>query len=159
MDVRLQDAWTWRHAKKGAYTCSSGYYWPLQPNRDWNVNCKMNWLWRLKVPAKLQQFLCLCFHNVLPINVCRHHYNMVASPSHTCCSSPIEDILHCLRDCPHSKELWLRLNMGRYRNLFSTIDVENWLQEMTKGTSPILFVAEVWYAWCWRNNVIFEDQH
>jgi hypothetical protein len=105
LDVRLQDAWTWRHAKKGEYTCSSGYYWLLQQNRDWNVNCNMNWLWRLKVPAKLQHFLWLCFHNALPINVRWHHCNMVSSPSCTRCSSPIEDILHCLRDCPHSKEL------------------------------------------------------
>jgi len=34
LDVRLQDAWTWRHAKKGEYTCSSGYYWLPQQNRD-----------------------------------------------------------------------------------------------------------------------------
>ena len=26
LDVRLQDAWTWRHTKKGEYTCSSGYH-------------------------------------------------------------------------------------------------------------------------------------
>jgi hypothetical protein len=88
LDVRLQDVWTWRHAKKGKYTCSSGYHWLLQQNRDWNVNCNMNWLWRLKVPAKLQHFLWLCFHNVLPINARRHHCNMVASPSCTRCSSP-----------------------------------------------------------------------
>ena len=44
LDVRLQDAWTWRHAMKGEYTCSSGYYWLLQKNRDWNVNCNMKWL-------------------------------------------------------------------------------------------------------------------
>jgi len=66
LDVRLQDVWTWRHAKKGEYTCSSGYYWLLQQNRDWNVNCNMNWLWRLKVPAKLQHFLWLCFHEYSP---------------------------------------------------------------------------------------------
>jgi len=70
LDVRLPDAWTWRHAKKGEYTCLSGYYWLLQQNRNWNVNC----------------------------------------------SSPMEDILHCLRDCPHSRELWLRLNMGCCNN-------------------------------------------
>jgi len=112
----------------------------------------MNWLWRLKVPAKLQHFLWLCFHNALPINTCRNHCNMVASPSCTRCSSPIEDILHCLRDCPHSRELWFRLNMGHYNNFFSEFDVKVWLHEMTKSTSSILFITGVWYAWCWRNN-------
>jgi len=34
LDARLQDAWTWRHANKGEYTCSSGYHWLLQQNRD-----------------------------------------------------------------------------------------------------------------------------
>jgi hypothetical protein len=42
LDVRLQDTWTWMHANKGEYTCSSGYHWLLQQNRDWNVNCNMN---------------------------------------------------------------------------------------------------------------------
>ena len=76
----------------------------------------MNWLWRLKVPLKLQHFLWLCFHNALPINARRHHCNKVVSPSCNCWSSPIEDILHCLRDCPHSREFWLRLNMRRCNN-------------------------------------------
>jgi len=49
--------------------------------------------------------------------------------------------------------------MGRYNNFFSEFDVKVWLHEMTKGTSSILFVTGVWYAWCWRNNTIFEDQH
>jgi len=113
----------------------------------------------IKVPAKLQNFLWLCFYNALPINVRQHHCNMVASPSCTRCSSPIEDILHCLRDCPHSRELWLRLNMGRYNTFFSEFDVKVWLHEMTKCTSAILFITGVWNVWCWRNNTIFEDQH
>jgi hypothetical protein len=54
----------------------------------------------------------------------------------------MEDILYCLRDCPHSKELWLRLNMGRYNNFFSEFDVKVWLREMTKDTSSILFVTD-----------------
>ena len=83
---------------------------------------------------------------------------MVASPSCTRCSSPLEDILHSLRDCPHSRELWLRLNMGRYNNFFSEFDVKVWLHKITKSTSAILFITGVWYAWCWRNNTIFEDQ-
>jgi hypothetical protein len=86
----------------------------------------MNWLWRLKVPAKLQHFLWLCFHNALPINARRHHCNMVASPSCTRCSSPIEDILHCLRDCPHSIEFWLGLNMGGGDGLSRTWNHVNW---------------------------------
>jgi len=58
-----------------------------------------------------------------------------------------------------SKELWLLLNLGRYNNFFSEFDVKVWLHEMTKGTSSILFATRVWYAWCWRNNTILEDQH
>jgi len=57
LDVRLQDASTSRHAKKGEYTCSSVYYWLLQQNRDWNGNCNMNWLWRLKSTSKTPTLL------------------------------------------------------------------------------------------------------
>jgi len=42
---------------------------------------------------------------------------------------------------------------------FFKINVKIWFYETTKGTSSILFVTGVWYAWCRRNHFIFEDQH
>ncbi|RHN57049.1 putative reverse transcriptase zinc-binding domain-containing protein [Medicago truncatula] len=76
----------------------------FEEKRGWDPNCDMRWIWRLKVPAKIQHFIWLCSYNALPTNVCRHYCNMATSPGCTRCSSLMEDHLHCLRDCPHSKE-------------------------------------------------------
>jgi len=80
----------------------------------------MNWLCDLKVLTKLCQFLWFCIHNALHVNARRHHCNMVDFLSCTHWSWPTEDILRYLRDCPHSIELWLHLNMGRYLNFYLT---------------------------------------
>jgi hypothetical protein len=57
-------------------------------------------------PQEIGRFLVV---NALLLNVRRHQCNTVASPSCTSCSSPILNILCCLRDCLHSRELCLRL--------------------------------------------------
>lgn len=158
LDPRLPDTWTWKHAAQGHYTCSNGYYWLLNQHRNWDVNINMRWIWRLKVPAKVQHFIWLCLHNALPTNARRHHCNMVASSSCTRCSSPMEDLLHCLRECPHSKEVWLRLGMGAHPNFFSQAETNSWIYDMIHSTSMYIFIAGLWQVWCWRNNMIFEEQ-
>jgi hypothetical protein len=158
LDTRLNDEWAWQPEQQGKYTCSSGYFWLLQQQRGWDPNCDMRWIWRLKVPAKIQHFIWLCSHNALPTNARRHYCNMAASPGCTRCSSLMEDHLHCLRDCPHSKELWLRLGMGGQRDFFSLTETTTWVKQMACGTLSLLFLAGLWKAWCWRNNSIFEEQ-
>ncbi|KAL6545491.1 hypothetical protein OROGR_009365 [Orobanche gracilis] len=72
------------------------------------------------------------------------------------CSSPIEDCLHCLRDCPHSKELWLKLGACAWHN-FQTLDVQVWVRSHARGVHGLRFLACLWGAWKWRNHMVFED--
>lgn len=89
--------------------------------------------------------------------VCRHYCNMAATPSCTRYSSLMEDLLHCLRDCPHSKELWLLLGLGGHMNFFSLTNAIGWVKQMACGTRSLLFLPRLWQAWCWRNNRLFEE--
>jgi len=70
----------------------------------------------------------------------------------------MENHLHCLRDFPHSMELWLRLGMGGQKDFFSLTESTTWVKQMACGTLSLLFLAGLWQAWCWRNNSIFEEQ-
>jgi len=80
-------------------------------------------------------------------------------PSCTRCSSPMEDLCHCLHECPHYKELWLRIGMSLHLNYFLQTYVIVWIHDMVCGVASNLFIAGLWQSWCWRNNVIFEHQH
>jgi hypothetical protein len=72
----------------------------------------------------------------------------------------MEDLFHCLRECPYSKELWLRLGMSLHSNFFLQTDVIVWIHDdMACGATSTLFIAGLWQVWCWRNNMIFEHQH
>jgi len=157
LDTRLKDEWIWQPAQHGTYTCSSGYFWLLQEQRGWDPDCDMKWIWRLKVYANIQHFIWLCSHLTFPTNARRHYCNMASTPGCTCCSSIMEDHLHCLRDCPHFKELWIHLRMREHIIFFSLTDATCWVKQMACGTLSLLFLAGLWQTRCWRNNSSIEE--
>lgn len=69
----------------------------------------------------------------------------------------VEDELHYLRDCPHAREIWLRMGALHWRN-FLTDNLNQWVKEHACGSRSILFVAGLWGIWKWRNNGVFEDE-
>lgn len=53
----VHDSWVWATDNGGMHTCKSGYYWLLERHRNWDKGFDWNWLWKLKIPAKIQYFL------------------------------------------------------------------------------------------------------
>jgi len=119
----------------------------------------MNCIWKLKVLEKSQHFICFATIIPSPTNARRHYCSMTTSSSCTCCSSPMEDLSHCLRECLYSKELWLRLGMSLHSTSFLQTNVKVWIHDMACSVAYNIFIAGLWQSWCWRNNMIFEDQH
>lgn len=56
---------------------------------------------------------------------------------------PREDILQCLRDCPHYWEVWNRLDMCQVDGFVSSIDASDWILKMACGNGATLFVAGI----------------
>lgn len=48
--------------------------------------------------------------------------------------------------------------MDGQRDFFSLTETTTWVKQMACGTVSLLFLAELWEAWCWRNNSIFQEQ-
>lgn len=69
-----------------------------------------------------------------------------SSPLCSRCSHPVERILHCLRDCPHSKEVWGRLGALAWRH-FDAQGVYEWVPAQIRGGHSILFLAALWELW------------
>ncbi|KAJ1414180.1 Ribonuclease H-like superfamily [Sesbania bispinosa] len=71
------------------------------------------------------------------------------------CSQPSEGILHCLRDCPHSLEIWMRIGMSG--PLFYRMDdVSDWLETHLRSEQGTIFLASIWWIWHWRNNMCLD---
>lgn len=153
----LSDCWTWQWCKDGVYTVSSAYSWLLKNARSWDETKDWRWVWKTKAPAKVQFLLWLVLHNALPTNSLRHLRGMAAMGTCKRCYGNEEHIMHCLRDCPHSREMWMRLGLWVHPSFFTMQDVNLWVQTFANGDNAALFMAGLWWSWCWRNNVVLGD--
>ncbi|XP_057432083.1 uncharacterized protein LOC130724829 [Lotus japonicus] len=107
--VPFPDAWRWQHRPDGLYTVASCYSWLRDQSHEGSDQRVWSRIWKLQIPEKYKFFLWLCLHNAR-----RFTCQLASSPACTRCSHPLEDGLHCLRDCPHSKEIWLRSGCAFY---------------------------------------------
>lgn len=105
-------------------------------------------------PAKVQYFYWLCIHNVLLTNEMRFKMGLAANPLYQHCSLECEDIMHCLRDCPHSSEVWIRLGMCNHVAFLTSCNASDWIYNMVHSARLVIFMAGVWWIWRWRNNMV-----
>ncbi|KAK7287390.1 hypothetical protein RIF29_00663 [Crotalaria pallida] len=107
----MEDAIIWCEDVRGVYSAASGYLWLGKNYRDWNVTPNFSWIWRTNTQRKIQFLGWLIGQGALPTNSLRFQRHMADSAKSSHCSATNENILHALRDCPHSLEIWMRLGL------------------------------------------------
>lgn len=148
--INLQDQWVWDGNRNGIYTAASAYHWLLSHQRNLPQNQDCKWIWKTCAPAKVQFVIWLVSHEALPTNHLRHRRGL-ANPGCQRCSGYREDILHILRDCPHSRDAWFRCGIPISLAFFSQLNVLRWIKVQVQKDSECLFLAGIWWLWCWRN--------
>lgn len=151
-----RDMWVWDSNDMGRFTVKDAYTWLQERNQTPTSLLDWRWVWRLKVPERIRIFIWLLLHNSIQTNSHRFRCNLSSSPSCARCSAAKEDALHCLRDCPHSREIWMRAGALAWPG-FQVSGCTDWVSRHAQGTNGIKFIACLWGAWKWRNNMIFED--
>ncbi|KAK7252062.1 hypothetical protein RIF29_35769 [Crotalaria pallida] len=141
----LKDVWGWSGKDDGIYTASSGYKWLSHTSRNHVSDESWSWLWKISCPEKVRFLMWLMLHNAIPTNVFRCNRGLAASPMCSRCDSDCETVLHCIRDCPYSRDLWYRFGFTD-QNFFS-MDVWRWVRSATASNSCLKFVAVLWWAW------------
>lgn len=155
---QLEDQWVWDGNNKGLYTVASGYHWLLSHQRQLPQNQDSKWIWKTCAPAAKVQFVIrLVFHEALPTNHLRYMRGLAATPRYQRCSGHREDILHILRDCPHSRKVWFRCGIRISLAFFSQQKAITWIKHQVKRDSKCLFLASIWWMWCWRNHMVLGD--
>lgn len=89
---------------------------------------------------KVRVFLWVALHNSLQVNAYRFKCNLSGSPACSRCSAPEEDQLHCLRDCPHSREVWLRFGALSWGG-FVQANFGEWVSIQARKPMGTLFIA------------------
>nr|KYP59849.1 Putative ribonuclease H protein At1g65750 family [Cajanus cajan] len=100
-----RDTFAWIGEASGCYIVSSRvkfleYASHSTPNAIWRR------VWKLEVLVKISFFLWQGLHGALPTNHARYRRHLAPSSSCARCSYSLESIIHSLRDCPHSRQVW-----------------------------------------------------
>ncbi|KAK7268315.1 hypothetical protein RIF29_21012 [Crotalaria pallida] len=111
------DSVAWLGNTDGSYTVFSDYKWLGASLKGWCSHPdSASWFWKVKIPAKIQFFAWLVVLNALPTNDLRRNCGLSASAACGHCSCSVESISYVLRDCPHAREIWLRIGVHAFPN-------------------------------------------
>lgn len=130
----------------------------LNQRSNWDLNVDQSWIWKLGAPAKVQFIIWLVSQNGLPTNSLRFVRGLANSSQCNRCSNTLEDPIHCLRDCLHSCDVWLRLGISQNPQFCAHQDVIIWIKEQSHSSKGSLFLAGLWWVWCWRNQAILGEE-
>lgn len=130
-----------------------------EPWRGWKC------IWKLHVQQWIKTFLWTLAHDRLLTNQGSWRRRMTNSPACPRCSCAVEDALHMLRDCPPSKEVWVRTWPTAFIPEFFSLHLHEWLlkslslnsrpRAMGEGSWSERMAITMWNLWKWRNLEVF----
>ena len=155
MDIDCHDGWFWKGSNLGVYTVASGYNWLLPNTVEPNTVNEMTWLWKVKAPEKIKLLLWLGINNAIPTGEFRFVRNLCDTPVCQRCGQDMETILHCLRDCDMSRNIWCMLDFGDDA-FFSENQTLLWFKNSIRHRPTHIFVSAIWCLWRRRNAALLE---
>lgn len=133
-------------------------------------DCKINYLWKLKIPLRVKVFLWLAARNRILIadNFARKGWYGLSLC--VLCSADVETLEHILFSCTYARTVWNRLDHGASNSqqlLLSNLSGDlatRWnrsrrsLKGRPKTFFDLYFAAACWELWNQRNMRIFNDR-
>ncbi|KAL0445558.1 UNVERIFIED_CONTAM: hypothetical protein Slati_1683700 [Sesamum latifolium] len=164
-----QNALVWHFGKKGRFTVRSAYELCTQylhgagtslgPAQDRESLAGWNFLWRAKVPPKVQLLAWRACQEAIPVccNLRRKGLNIPTACMR--CGNDAEDVLHVLLRCSFSRQVWaLSCLPWRWINL-EVRNTEDWMRGVwkeLKGPDFSLFLLICRNLFISRNQLAFE---
>ena len=125
------------------------------------------WVWKLDTIPRVKTFMWQCLHNAIGVGVCLVKRCISNDDICPLCHREPETILHRLRDCGTSKQIWERLGVRQNSNFYEG-NLGQWLEYNCKnntcrlGEQPpwrIIFPFNIWLLRKHRNATIFRNLH
>lgn len=158
INTNLNDKLICHFDKTGKYTVKSGYklYMKIKINGVSSSSSPLNrvWnnLWKLKIPAKIKHFCWRALKDSIPNSVNLNHRGINVSVQCPICNSQLENIDHCLFDCPRAREIWkLTYNNVFLEEGFHGCFIDRWVKIDACSSQKDLSLAAVTYWTIWTD--------
>ena len=156
----LTDDCVWDHH---AIICSikSAYhsFLPKSNEATWRTLVTWSWIWKLKMPPKIQLFIWKCAHHRIPTkSIIFPHVALSDQVCPRC--NEIETPIHVLHDFHFARHIWSPLNF--LISDFFRLKLHAWYKLNSKLNSPScyipwknIFAFTIWAIWLGQNSLIF----
>lgn len=160
--VEVEDTPCWTANSNGKFYAKTAYD---RLANIGNTDDNWNWIWQLKVSAKLQGFLWTCMHGKILTNQHRKLRGLIDCDLCLRCDTAVEDLKHLFFDCPTSANLWLRLpkfqvlTIGDLNAWRTWINTNIRLKHAKSGGffNSVLALTFLWNIWIMRNKKVFDN--
>ena len=163
--TRIDDRLAWKHSAKGVFYLKSAYLLATDAIGDAPFNGQ--WIWKLKTLPRIQMFVWKCMHLSLGVNQCLVARGLPMDACYPQCHHEVESILHLLRDCPLSINVWHHLGRQVNSSNFFSLSLQDWL--ISNATSKLhhntglpwnqVFLFNLWLLWKDRNLCVFKHKN
>ena len=143
----------WLASKNGRFSIKSAIR-ILQPMEPMGEE-KWAWIWRTRLPYRIQMFLWLLQHQKIMTNAEQFRRKLSSMPQCDICCEGVEDLDHLLQQCLGAEEVWQSLQRKGIYCQFVQEDFKDWLQKNLAGMHqdsnwPAKFATTLWFIWKWR---------
>ncbi|XVF12079.1 hypothetical protein REPUB_Repub08aG0083700 [Reevesia pubescens] len=161
-DCDVDDAFYWKLSSNGDFTVQYAYQVqilaPSLVEKGWNK------IWTLMSPGKIKILLWKLLHGVLPVYAYLREKHIMSNSVCFRCALAIETVVHALRDCSKSKEVWLGINQDLENSDFFILPLKDWIlsnlgYKYSNSGIPwsLLFSTALWFLWFWRNKLRHDE--
>lgn len=148
----VADEYIWGGRIEGNYTVKAGFQRLLSKRGGGDLTKSWSGLWKQQAPEKVKFLLWLAWHDSAPMMQVLQRRKVTQSANCTRCGATEENLLHCIRDCAFSRQMWERLGMGT-TTFFQSSDFLRWQQEAVEEVGVSHFYAGLRSSWCACNSV------
>jgi hypothetical protein len=154
----------WGWSKNGDFSVKSAYDGCVNTKR--NVVWNWKFIWKLRLPPRVQHFLWLVLHGKILTNSQRAARGMDSDGFCPRCEVAIEDTDHLLRGCSYSVTVWDSILKDVISSEFYSSDTMEWMRmnltndSLVYGNIPcwLLFAIVIWFIWKWRCRLVFDPE-
>lgn len=119
---------SWQFSSDGCFSIKSAYQCLVDNlNRPQQHGASFSRIWKLKAPPRINFFLWRVAHDRLMTNLERACCGISNSDLYPRCNQAPESVMHLLRDCEASLELWEKLVSPSVWHKFASLGHSQWL--------------------------------